>query len=121
MRPQDDFPLKEPEQDHLSLYLYTIPVVGFFPALWTLYYRRGTQQQNDLSRAVVMLTLSWLIVYVLLGISAENADAMAVKLWLANSVVTSGYFVANVWLMVQVWRRKSLRIPFVSQLGDRLP
>ncbi|NJP10455.1 MAG: hypothetical protein HC866_14075 [Leptolyngbyaceae cyanobacterium RU_5_1] len=114
-------PFENQDIQHLQLFLYLIPVVGFFPALWTLYYQRGTAQQQDLSRIVVMLTLGWLISYSLLGMGAETAGSLAVPLWLMSSVLTSGYFVINLWLMVRLCQRKSVRLPFVSKLGDRLP
>lgn len=117
----------EPEQfenqaiKRLQLFLYLVPVVGFFPALWTLYYRRGTRQQEDLSRVVVTLTLGWLFFYILLGIGAETADSLSLPLLLTSSLLTSGYFLTNIWLMVRLWQRKSVRLPIISRVGDRLP
>lgn len=114
-------PLKNSESNHLTLFFYLVPVVGFFPALWTLYYRRGTRQQEDLSRVVVTLTLSWLIAYILLSVGAETSESLSLPLLIATSLVTSGYFVTHIWLMVRLWQRKSVRLPIISQLGDRLP
>jgi hypothetical protein len=118
--PRSADPFHNPEIERLKLFFYLVPVVGFFPALWTLYYRSGTRQQQDLSRVVVTLTLAWLCTYVLLGIGAETTDS-AVSLMIANSIATSGYFLANLWLMVRLWQRKSLRLPLLSKIGDRLP
>jgi hypothetical protein len=42
-------------------------------------------------------------------------------LMLTSSVITSSYFVINLWLMLRVWQRKPLRLPGFSELGDRLP
>jgi hypothetical protein len=105
----------------LQLFFYLVPVVGFFPALWTLYYRRGDRPQQDLSRVVVTMTLAWLMAYVLLGAGAEASDSLSLPFLLASSLVTSGYFLTNIWLMVRLWQRKSLRLPIFSRLGDRLP
>ncbi|MDB9368125.1 hypothetical protein PN456_04005 [Nodularia spumigena CS-586/05] len=33
-----------------QLFLYLIPVLGFFPSLWTLYRRQGTREQLVVSR-----------------------------------------------------------------------
>ncbi len=105
----------------LMLYLYAMPVVGFVPALWTVYYRQGSQQRQELSRTVVILTLGWLITYVSLGIGAENAGSLALQLWFANSIVTSGYFLSSIWLMIKIRQRKPPRLPLISQASDRLP
>lgn len=114
-------PFENPAEKHLKLFLYLVPVVGFVPALWTLYYRNGTQQEKDLSRAVVTLTLSWLAAYLMLGVGAEVSEAAAVPFLISSSVITSGYFLTNIWLMLRVWQRKSVRLPGISQVGDRLP
>jgi heme/copper-type cytochrome/quinol oxidase subunit 3 len=104
-----------------QLFWYLVPVVGFFPALWTLYYRQGNQQRQDLSRTVVTLTIAWLLGYVLLGVGAESSDSLSLPLLITNSLLTSGYFLTNLWLMAQLWQRKSVRLPLISTVGDRLP
>lgn len=109
------------EARRFQLFWYLVPVVGFFPALWTLYYRQGGKQRQDLSRTVVTLTIAWLLGYVLLGIGAETSDSFALPLLVTNSLLTSGYFVTNLWLMVRLWQRKSVRLPIISKVGDRLP
>ncbi|MGI0487794.1 hypothetical protein ACN4EK_20325 [Pantanalinema rosaneae CENA516] len=117
----DRDPFENQDIQHLKLFLYLIPVLGFLPALWTLYHRRGTQQQLDLSRLVVTLTLSWLLTYVLLGFGAQTSESLAVPLLLTSSLLTSGYFLVDFWLIVRLWQRKPIRLPGVSRLGDRLP
>lgn len=113
--------LDNSEIQHLKQFLYLMPVVGFFPALWNLYYRTGSKQEKDLSRVVVTLTLGWLIAYVLLGVGAEVSESLSLPLLISSSLITSGYFVVNIWLMVRVWQRKSVRLPVISKVGDRLP
>jgi hypothetical protein len=114
-------PFENKDIQHVKLFFYLLPVVGFFPALWALYYRSGDRQQQDLSRTVVTLTLAWLVAYVLLGVGAETTNSFSVQLWLTNSVLTSGYFGVNIWLMVRLWQRKPIRLPIVSKIGDRIP
>jgi len=107
--------------NHLRLFIYLLPVVGFFPALWTLYRGRGSREQRSLSRLVITLAMAWLLGYVLLGTGAQTTDAMALPLLVTSSLLTSGYFLVNFWLMVRLWQRKSLRLPIVSRWSDRLP
>ncbi|MGA7934865.1 MAG: hypothetical protein WCA35_15070 [Kovacikia sp.] len=114
-------PFKNEDVRHLQQFLYLLPVVGFFPALWTLYRRRGTRQERNLSRLAVTLALGWLLGYLLLGAGAEMSDSLALPLLITSSLFTSGYFLVNIWLMVRLWQRKSLRLPIVSKLSDRLP
>lgn len=106
---------------HLQMYLYLIPVVGFFPALWTLYRRNGTRNQRNVSRLVVTLAMGWLLGYFLLGTASDLSDSsLSLPLLITTSLLTSGYFLVNIWLMVKLWQRKPLRLPLVSKLGDRL-
>jgi hypothetical protein len=114
-------PFESQDLKRLQLFLYLVPVVGFFPALWTLYRGQGTRQQKNLSRLVVTLALGWLLGYILLGVGANASEALSLPLLITSSLFTSGYFLVNLWLMVQLWRRKALRLPIVSKLGDRLP
>jgi hypothetical protein len=125
--PQPD-PYKEHDLDRLQTFFCLIPVLGFFPALWILYRQQGhskqLSEQLNVSRLVVTLTLGWLLGYLLLGASAQLSHASIVStlsLLILSSLLTSGYFLANLWLMIRLWQRKSLRLPGFSQLGDRFP
>ncbi|HEY9844607.1 MAG TPA: hypothetical protein V6D03_00250, partial [Candidatus Caenarcaniphilales bacterium] len=55
----------------LLIFLYLVPVFGFFPAAWTLYSRRGDRPQRVVSRLSLTLTLAWVIGYSLLGTGAQ--------------------------------------------------
>ena len=114
-------PFENQDIKRLQLFIYLVPVVGFFPALWTLYRGQGSRQQKNLSRLVVTLAMGWLLGYVLLGAGANASESLSLPLLITSSLFTSGYFLVNLWLMVQLWRRKPLRLPIVSKLGDRLP
>ena len=145
--------------DRLQLFFHLIPVVGFFPSLWTLYryervgsresgvgswelgeQSRGAEEQreNDLlplttqlpitnyqkeklavSRLSITLALSWLLAYFLLGAGAEASEFLNFRLLMLNSVLTSGYFLVSVWLMLRFTAGKSVRLPGFSALADR--
>lgn len=108
-------PLENQDIKHLQLFLYLIPVVGFFPALWTLYRRQGTRHQRNLSRLVVTLALGWLLGYFLLGAGAQASESLSLPLLITSSLLTSGYFFVNIWLIVRLWQRKPL-----PRWGNRL-
>lgn len=115
-------PFKERDLERLQIFVYLIPVIGFLPALWTLYQQQGSLEQRNTSRLTVTLTTGWVLGYVLLGASAQLTDgSSALSLLILSSLLTSGYFLANLWLMVRLWQKKSLRLPGISQLSDRLP
>lgn len=114
-------PLENRDLQRLLIFIYLIPVVGFFPAFWTLYRRRGSREQRDASRLVVTLSMIWVLGYLLLGAGSALSDTSTLPLLIMSSLLTSGYFLANIWLMVCLWQRKPLRLPGISRLSDRLP
>jgi hypothetical protein len=117
---KDIDPFENPDLNRLQLYLYLTPVIGFFPALWTLYRRQGTRSQQAVSRLAVTLAFGWLLGYILLGSGANASESLQLPLLVMNSLLTSGYFGISVWLMIRLWKRKPLRVPGISPIADRL-
>ena len=121
VEPTDNLDLK-----HLQLFFYLIPVIGFFPALWTLYQRdrsissSPTVEQLQVSRLSVTLASSWLIGYLLLGMGAETSEFLSLRLLVLNTFLTSGYFLVSLLLMVRLYKRKSLRLPGFSNLAKQV-
>lgn len=111
-------PLENQELNRLQLFVYLVPVVGFFPAIWTLYHRQGTREQQVVSRLSVTLALGWLIGYVLLLAGAQTSEFWSLRLLFINSLLTSGYFLVTMALMVRVWQRKLPRLPGISRVAE---
>lgn len=105
---------------HLLLFFHLIPIVGFFPSLWTLYRQEGSREQLAVSRLSVTLSGCWLLGYLLLATGAETSEFLTLRLLLLNSFLTSGYFLVSIWLMVRLGQRKSLRIPGFSRFAERV-
>ena len=114
--------LDNDDMRQLTLFLYLIPVVGFFPAVWTLYRRLGDRHQQSVSRLSVTLAMGWLLSYLVVNLGASTTSTnVALPLLIVSSLLTSGYFLVNIGLMVQVLRRKRLWLPIISRWSDRLP
>ncbi|HAX89648.1 MAG TPA: hypothetical protein DCY91_26180 [Cyanobacteria bacterium UBA11370] len=110
--------LENPELHHLQLLLYLLPVIGFFPALWTLYRRQGTREQQVASRLSVTLAFGWLLGYILLLSGAQLSEFWSLRLLFINTMLTSSYFLVSIGLMVRLWQRKSPRLPWISQIAE---
>lgn len=116
---------------HLKLFFYLIPILGFFPSLWTLYHHsnqsRGAGEQEcpqdreqlALSRLSVTLSGCWLLGYFLLGIGAES-EFFKLRFLMLNTLLTSGYFLVSIWLMFRLSSGKSARLPGFSRLAERV-
>jgi hypothetical protein len=102
---------------HLRMFIYLVPIVGFFPALWTLYRKRGNQEQREVSRLAITLALGWLFGYVLLGTGAQAIDSLSLPLLITSSLLTSGYFLVNIWLMVRLWQRQPIQFHGLNSYG----
>ena len=113
-------PRDNPDLKHLQLFFYLIPIIGFFPSLWTLYRYQGSRSHLAVSRLSVTLAGSWLLGYLLLNVGAETSEFLTLRLLVLNSLLTSGYFLLSIWLMVRLSSRKSLRLPGFSRLAERL-
>lgn len=107
-----------PALRRLGLFVYLIPVLGSLPALWLIAQQRGDRQQRYISRLSVTLAASWLVGYALLGLGSQGNHA----LWplLLSSLLTSGYFLTSLWLMVQLWQRRQPWLPGLTALSKRI-
>lgn len=111
----------ETKLETLKLVIYLVPIFGFFPALWSLYFKQGSQREKTVSQTAVALALSWLAIYVLTTAGSQAVDLGATRLLITSLLATTGYFVTNLWLMVRLLQGGSVRLPGISKLGDRLP
>ncbi len=115
----------------LKLFIYLIPIIGFFPSLWTLYRHGNDKQPSDslpyqvrrqvnTSRLSVTLAGCWLLGYILLGFGAETSEFLALRLLVLNTLLTSGYFLVTIFLMIRLVSGKSARLPGFSRLAERV-
>ncbi len=115
----DNLPAKDTDISKTQLILYLIPIIGFFPSLWTLYQRQGSRQQVTVSRLSITLAFIWMLGYFMLTTGAAT-DFLTLRLLILNSFLTSGYFLVSVWLIFRVIQGKSSRLPGFSNLAERL-
>ncbi|MGB3264824.1 MAG: hypothetical protein WBA89_12830 [Microcoleus sp.] len=113
-------PLDNPELDRASLFVLTIPVIGFFPALWTLYRRQGSPERKAVSRLAVALAVSWLLGHILLEAGAISTESPALTMLLMSSLLTTSYFIVSLGLMVRLWKRQPLWLPGISRVAEQV-
>ena len=117
-------PTHHPDSDALAkleTFLYLTPVIGLLPSMWAIYRRQKDKRQLAVCRLSIFLAFTWLTMYLTLNVGADLSGASAVgfRLLFLNSLATSGYFIASVWLMMLLWQKKSLRLPGFSALAER--
>ncbi|MGB7441711.1 MAG: hypothetical protein WA919_11630 [Coleofasciculaceae cyanobacterium] len=111
-------PLENQHLRQLQLFIYLVPVVGFFPSLWTLYRRQGDREQQFVSRLSITLAFAWLLGYILLSLGLEGSEFSKLRLLFINSMLTSAYFLVSIGLMVRLWQRKPLRLSGISRIAE---
>ncbi|AMW31045.1 MULTISPECIES: hypothetical protein [Arthrospira] len=113
---------RDQPSDRISIqqFVYLIPVLGFFPALWTLYRHQGTPQERATCRLVVTLAFSWLAGNLLLRGGASLAEIPELPVLLTSSVLTTTYFLVNFGLMVRLWKDKPLWLPAISPFSEKV-
>jgi hypothetical protein len=57
---------------------------------------------------------------VLLTLGGSSGENIGINTLVLASLLTSGYFLTNVWLMTQVLRRQRVYLPGLSEVGQRL-
>jgi hypothetical protein len=116
---KDNDPFKEQKLHKLQLSIYLLPIVGWIPALWTLYRKQGNREQQSVSRLSVTLTLVWLLVYSLLWVgAAQTSEFLTLRLLYLNGLLTSGYLLTCLGLMIRLWQGKSVRLLGISDLAE---
>ena len=113
-------PLDNPELDRANLFVLMIPVIGFFPALWTLYRRQGSPERKAVSRLAIALAFSWLLGHILLEAGAISAESPILPMLLMSSLLTTSYFIVAVGLMVRLWKRQPLWLPGISRVAEQV-
>lgn len=108
--------------ERVETFLYLTPVMGLLPSLWAIYRRQCGKRQLSVCRLSVLLASIWSSVYLSLNVGADlsGADtAFALRLLFMNGLITSGYFMVSLWLMMLLWQKKSVRLPGFSALAER--
>lgn len=104
----DHDPFQEQKLEKLQQITNLIPVVGFVPALWTVYRHQGSRKLLSISRFSIRLTLVWAIAYSLLWFSSlQTSETLTLRLLYLNGLLTSGYILVCLGFMFRVWQRKN--------------
>lgn len=119
--------------NYWQLCLNLIPIIGFFPSLWTLYRHNNiksesvyltrlspSREQLTTSRLSITLAGSWLGGYLLLGIGAETSELLTLRFLVLSSFLTSGYFLVSIWLIVRLLLHKHIYLPGFSNWAERV-
>ncbi|NMF82665.1 hypothetical protein [Nodosilinea sp. P-1105] len=107
--------------ERLKLMIYLVPIFGVVPSLYSLVTKQGSPQEQSVSRLVVTLALTWVILYGLLSTGSHLAPGLSLRLLITNTLVTTGYTLTNLVLMVRLLQGKSVKLPGFSQFSRRLP
>ncbi|QDZ39266.1 hypothetical protein FRE64_04555 [Euhalothece natronophila Z-M001] len=113
----------KPHPSATKLTLYLIPIFGVIPALWQIYHsEQGTFEERQVSRFAIVLALSWLITYSLLGVGGEVSPSLiwSVRFLYLDALITSGYFITCLVLMIQTWRGNVPNLPAMKALANKL-
>lgn len=105
----------------LSLMIYLVPIFGAVPALYQLWRHQGSREEEAVYRLVVTLALGWLMAYGLLSAGSQLVPGLSIRLLVANTLVTTGYTLTNLGLMVRLLQGRSLKLAGFSRLSRRLP
>ena len=108
MKNRHDDPFQEQKLEKLQQITRLIPIVGWVPALWTVYQHQGSRQVLSVSRFSLKLTVIWAIAYSLLWFSSlQTSETLTVRLLYLNGLLTSGYILVCLGSMFRIWQRRN--------------
>ena len=111
----------ETKLETLKLIIYLVPIFGVFPSLWGLYWKQSSRREQTVSKTAIALAIAWVMVYGVTTAGSQAVDVAATRLLISSLLATTGYFITNFWLMLRLLQGKTVRLPGISKLGDRLP
>jgi uncharacterized membrane protein YedE/YeeE len=95
------YSIEEKQNRDLKQWIYLLPIVGIIPAIWTLTNSQSPRKQKQASRLSIGLFITWLSLYILLFLGADaSPNILAFRLLSANALMTTGYFVSCLILMM---------------------
>lgn len=100
--------------DRLKLSLYFLPILGWFPAVWTLSLaEKASTQQLQASRLSLWLGLCWLLIYggLWTGKLLQGDLFWSLRLLYLNGLVTTGYFLVCLAMLWRIRQGKTPRLP----------
>lgn len=116
--------LQDPYGDRLWLYVCLAPVFGVLPSLWTLMAPRDPRDRRQVAvaRTALLLAALWAVgsLTCTMGSNWGGELGHSTPTLLIGTAVSSTYFLSCVWLMVCVWRRRSLRLGWISDFARML-
>ncbi|MBD2576141.1 hypothetical protein [Oscillatoria sp. FACHB-1406] len=113
-------PFQEKPLKRLQMYFCLIPVLGIVPALWMLVRQEGDREQQAVSRLAITLALAWLLAYTSFAVgAAQTSEIIKFRLLFLDGLLASGYTLTCLGLMLRLWRKKSLRLPGMSQWSEK--
>jgi hypothetical protein len=103
----------------LRLWIYFLPVVGLLPSCWTLATGKGDRQKQNASRLSITLVLIWLGAYCTLSLGATQAsEILAFRLLYTNALLTTGYFLLCIFLLLRLGRGQSPRLSGIDRVAN---
>jgi hypothetical protein len=118
---KDNDAFSEQKLKKFQLTFYLVPVVGWMPAIVALYGKQASKEQKAVSRLSISLTLIWAIAYFSLSLGAlQTTEFLMLRLLYLNGLLTTGYLLTCLVMMLRLWQGKTVRLPGISADAVRL-
>jgi cellulose synthase/poly-beta-1,6-N-acetylglucosamine synthase-like glycosyltransferase len=118
---RDNDPFNEQKLNKFQLAFYLLPVVGWMPAVVALYNKQASKEQKAVARLSISLTSIWAIAYFSLSLGAlQTTEFLMLRLLYLNGLLTTGYILTSLVMMLRLWQGKTVRLPGISADTARL-
>jgi hypothetical protein len=95
--------------------------VGIIPGILTLSNSQSKTRQKQISRRSIAFAITWLSLYILLFIGSDTTSGiLAFRLLYANALITTGYFITCLILILRWKPQNSLKINSLRKNNDKI-
>ncbi len=124
--PQRGHQIETPDQisrdstkDRITMFFCLMPVFGMIPSAITLVRQRSSRKLRNVSQVAIALMVTWAIAYGAMGSIPKDGQSIQVTTELIKATLSSGYFVACMYLMYRLYRHQVIALPLTKSNEEK--
>jgi len=101
------------------MFFCLMPVFGMIPSAITLVRQRSSRKLRNVSQVAIALMVTWAIAYGAMGGIPKDGQSIQVTTELIKATLSSGYFVACMYLMYRLYRHQVIALPLTKSNEEK--
>ncbi|MFN6068205.1 MAG: hypothetical protein ACK45T_13735, partial [Pseudanabaena sp.] len=110
---------RDSTKDRITMFFCLMPVFGMIPSAITLVRQRSSRKLRNVSQVAIALMVTWAIAYGAMGGIPKDGQSIQVTTELIKATLSSGYFVACMYLMYRLYRHQVIALPLTKSNEEK--